>query len=144
MKSNELRIGNLVNIYLINSSLSKDMINKRWLHRITSLSKSTICYEPINENPTKNHNLHYDIEPIPLTEEWLKRAMFKKQYKYHKVLLTAFVYLEVLKAKEDYNCYLTQKGKRELQFIFRKIKYVHELQNLYFALTGSELVFSEA
>ena len=52
-----------------------------------------------------------DFRPIPLTEEWLLKFGFERTYN------SQFRY---------FGHYI-------------KIKYVHELQNLYFALTGQEL-----
>ena len=60
------------------------------------------------------------IEPIPLTEEWLIRFGFKKDM----VLLTN---------SDGDNFYLSDF----------KIEYVHQLQNLYFALTGNELDYEK-
>jgi hypothetical protein len=81
-------------------------------------------------------------EPIPLTEEWLLNFGFE----------------------QDYNCFVKSTGQLDLiifssdtlvakandlkpgefYFCFHKIivmiKYVHQLQNLYFALTGEELI----
>tara|TARA_R110001606_G_scaffold355365_1_gene506345 strand:- start:50 stop:382 length:333 start_codon:yes stop_codon:yes gene_type:complete len=66
------------------------------------------------------------IKPIPLTEEWLLKFGFKKF--------------------KNYNDF-SHKGiiihGRKRGFVLRKsvpvIKHVHQLQNLYFALTGEEL-----
>lgn len=83
----------------------------------------------------ENHYIYEGFkEPIPLTEEWL--------------LKLGFEYVSI------YDSYIKQTGQRE--FILRKRdfvlcdidirvqpKYVHQLQNLYFALTGEELTITE-
>ena len=77
-----------------------------------------------------------DIKPIPLTEDWLIKFGFAKdadrnQYKkgWFRICDTisqglSFVDLDVFQNDE---C------------VWVAVKYVHQLQNLYFALTGEEL-----
>lgn len=66
--------------------------------------------------------------PIPLTEEWLKKFGFYMIY-YDKEK-------EINYKLNDFTLEQTDGG-----FIYQKviIKYIHQLQNLYFALTGEEL-----
>ena len=80
----------------------------------------------------------YDIdnfEAIPLTEEWLLKLGFKKnaEYKY-------FV-KEIRPSKEFILDFSTQSNNWFLcdTDVDTNIKYVHQLQNLYFALTEKEL-----
>jgi hypothetical protein len=67
----------------------------------------------------------YDInslKPIPLTEEWL--------------LKLGFVWVEDIKILKGYlDDYIDGNSNTQL-------KYVHQLQNLYFALTGEELTLN--
>ena len=65
-----------------------------------------------------------DIEPIPLTEKWLLKFDFKKGIK-------GFWFMGGV----EYN---TKKQILE-GFGHCEIKSVHQLQNLYFALTNEEL-----
>lgn len=72
-----------------------------------------------------------DLQPIPLTEEWLLKFGFKTMIveDYDIFLLGGFlieVYTDTCVVCFD-NVEIT------------KIKYVHSLQNLFFALTGTEL-----
>ncbi len=66
------------------------------------------------------------VEPIPLTKKWLKALGFEKKPGYY--ILDRFVLLDCVDG------FLL--GDIDLNV---KIKYVHQLQNLYFALTGEEL-----
>jgi hypothetical protein len=68
-----------------------------------------------------------DLNGIPLTEEWL--------------VTFGFEYIEEYKWWEIDWCNFTIDlgGEYEFEFAFHPIKYVHQLQNLYFALTGKEL-----
>ncbi len=63
-----------------------------------------------------NGLMHQLYKPIPLTEEWL--------VKFEQKDLDLFI----LEIEVNWNI---------------KIKYVHQLQNLYFALTGEELTIKE-
>lgn len=77
-----------------------------------------------------------DIEPIPLTEEWLIKFGFEKKqfFSYDKGLLSVSL------PSED--ALLWRNGRTYFNSwkISDAPKYVHQLQNLYFALTGTELV----
>ena len=73
-----------------------------------------------------------DIKPIPLTEEWLLKFGFMKSMSnwysnndYAIELCESFIQIDI--------GYTT---------ITVDVKYVHQLQNLYFALTGEELEIS--
>lgn len=89
-------------------------------------------------------------EPIPLTEEWLLKFVFKKQraiyYPVYSVLCRkSRTYFTVswhtdyedpneLSLKKVRSWWSHGENKFDL-----KIEYVHQLQNLYFGLTGEEL-----
>jgi len=82
-------------------------------------------------------------QPIQLTEEWLLKCGFEKKTYAHLTLY--YFSLKVLSHGEisfhpkenGFNIDLgTTTG---YQFGTTNIKYVHQLQNLYFALTGEEL-----
>lgn len=94
------------------------------------------CYPEGNEvvevkNISENFVNSLDIssiKPIPLTDEWLFKLGFKKVYE---------------------TCYQYKDFEINDKFIMMDIditvqlKYVHSLQNLYFALTGEELTIKE-
>ena len=64
-----------------------------------------------------------DLIPIPLTEEWLVKFGFENKTK-------SFVLN---------NISIKQQTKGYFFYLSIMIQYVHQLQNLYFALTGEEL-----
>ena len=68
-------------------------------------------------------------EPIPLTEEWLLKFGLKTGYNH----LFGFI-------TKDYNTYYLEDGEG-YNITSKPIEYVHQLQNLYFALTGEELKY---
>jgi hypothetical protein len=82
--------------------------------------------------------------PIPLTEEWLLKFGFSTtDYKNgyigidHKVggIITDFVLTYPLVIGEFQKHFIWEHSK----FKYKELKYVHQLQNLYFALTNEEL-----
>ncbi len=115
MKSNELRIGNYTLLEMAHNPDS--------FHIITAND----IFE-LNSDPQDDF-----YQPIPITEHWLIKLGFKqgidKNYWYNtKICFDSF-------GEDGY--YLTDErtGKESI-----KIKYVHQFQNLYFALIGEELI----
>jgi hypothetical protein len=77
--------------------------------------------------------------PIPLTEEWLLKFGFvAKSIDYNFTLgnIEIASAIRVLSTNERRNFYLDCEIPEWMKI---KIEYVHQLQNLYFALTGEEL-----
>ena len=109
MKASELRIGNLV--------LIENEVHKLRIRDIYHIEHSSL-----------------KVEPVPLTEEWLVKFGFKKQP-------NLFYDNEVEYAKQWENHEVVIGHNMELYngIFSRIIKHVHELQNIYFALTGEEL-----
>lgn len=78
-------------------------------------------------------------KPIPLTEEWLLKFGFKKDiivdlYRLHNQFGSIIYYPSTSAEKAKINFMLTGAC-----FMNNTITNVHQLQNLYFALTGREL-----
>lgn len=75
-----------------------------------------------------------NISPIPLTEDWL----VKFGYAQNKTVADMFedeTRLNIWRSPHDFNGFIADWDALTL----RAIEYVHQLQNLYFALTGEEL-----
>lgn len=80
-------------------------------------------------------------QPIPLTEEWLLKFGFKKDDSgvepYHQDYCEWY--------EREFPVIGTLIQSSDKQYVFDensdtlRIKYVHQLQNLYYALTGEEL-----
>ena len=82
--------------------------------------------------------------PIPLTPEWLERCGLSISdkpeadvYKVYSNLLIDIAYKE-----DGYYLYSLCADPYYDQSIGKPIKYVHQLQNLYYALTGTELTIN--
>ena len=132
MKASELRVGNLVNYRIIDEFDKR----KEWLE------VSQIDHDDLRILEIENEN-NQDYQPIKLTEEWLLKLGFS-EYKdfgystkqFDLLPLQGFSYN--LKTKK---IMIMQKGNIQSHWLDNEVNYVHQLQNLYFALTERELIF---
>jgi len=124
MKANDLRLGNLI---YWNIPEKLDVI-----HTVVGIRNEKPQTMPISLGESIN-----DYKPIPLTEEWLKKFGFEDLYygqdKFGWIkdgvnISKYFNFVLMLPDAEYYDS--------------TKIKWVHDLQNLYYALTGVELSVS--
>ena len=130
MKASELRLGNLV---LCNTSIG-------FVDAIASVcnlsSDEIVCYH----KPTKQFIFCKDalFEPIPLTEEWLLKLGFKNH------LDTIWIHWSKESGLFEISTRLPQ-GSYGLWIngTMGCFEYVHQLQNLFFALTGEELTIKD-
>lgn len=111
MKSTELRIGNII------ESRTKHPVKANW-GTLRAL-----------ENGEKTYF------PIPLTEEWLVKLGFKKEnyFTYDNGLISISL------PSEDPLLWRNGRTYFNSWKICDAPKYVHNLQNIYFALTDNEL-----
>jgi len=120
MKANELRIGNLLNYQTAEGDILTAIIDwqdLKWL-----------------SEDEKGFNLVHN--PILLTEDWLLKFGFKYSLK-----LDDFMF------KDQNDIFEMQPYKKGFlnsvlwcdNEILQEVKYAHQLQNLYFSLTGEEL-----
>lgn len=72
--------------------------------------------------------------PIPLTEEWLLKFGFEKK----GVNRTRWTFWKIDLVEDEKGIYSFDESR-----IYIDIKYVHQLQNLYFALTNEELTYEQ-
>lgn len=127
MKANELRIGNWVywgiNIVPIKS-----------IHTESVLKDEVSVYIEVNEKLNHYCVSINEITPIPLTPEILQKAGFSQQFDtldwdlgYKFQINSHFILL----SRNDTFYYIDA--------INTEVEYLHQLQNLYFALIGEEL-----
>ena len=85
-----------------------------------------------------------DLHPIPLTEEWFMKFGFEKEIDEFDIFSIHNSQYSIQHYKNG-KCIFVYSPINELNsedeenVIFLQIKHVHQLQNLYFALTGEEL-----
>lgn len=114
MKANELRIGNYV------------IQDVEFIRGISSMSLHKFNLDLIK------------LIPIPLTEEWILKFGFEKKltvwwYFNEKLVIECGILSNKIFVRFRLNDYESVE--------ISEIKYVHQLQNLYFALTNEELKY---
>ena len=118
MNARELRLGNKI-YFIMCDSKDQNMDEK----------KEITIYDDDMTYMLNNESL---FEPIPLTEEWLLKFGFEKNGRDWELPNFRFHVNKPI----NYNGFVFCDG---YTVITEKIQYVHQLQNLYFALTGAEL-----
>ena len=138
IKNNEIRLGNYLN-YMILDSVRQG--------QVTTVTKNRLVIDGITSK-------YLCAEPIPLTEEWLINFGFEKVvYKDDKHGFGTEYHLRVneyifLNYSDDFslNIYANKKAMEDEIGVLPKweaVKYVNQLQNLYFALIGEELTLKK-
>lgn len=140
MRANELRIGN----YISRPDLASGDLR---IEQILELGTEKVT----TTGPIKVISFYEHIKPIQLTEEWLLRFGFT-----HTLLNDDFkidswciripcdwgnqliIEAKVEEIDKGIEAYLIATHARALR-VQRKYQYAHQLQNLYFVLTGEEL-----
>lgn len=133
MKPEELRIGNYLTLFendiLKIEQIKKDCDNYQgYAIYFTNGDSSSLVYDD-------------SLKPIPLTEEWLIRFGFKYEGRDYFAIETFLKEDFVITREQDSFCfpYEDYVGND----VDTYIKYAHQLQNLYFALTGKELTIKQ-
>jgi hypothetical protein len=134
MKANELRSGNYVDVYKGDVHYGIELVNNISSMGINERLPSE--YYAVFENPMNDELL---VKPIPLTEDWLLRLGFEKtKWLYVKYFFGDYIGVHV----SDFSVG-TYTHKRIAHAVQPSCMYVHQLQNLYFALTGEELTLKQ-
>lgn len=118
----ELRIGSIVKFNESTNDREEGEVGKFKLSDFYSISEAGMDFD--------------NIDPIPLTEEILLKCGFKKSkegYWDNGVIEVGYTTSDEYFQYE----YLTGVGTSMTEMV--NVKYLHQLQNLYFCLTGKEL-----
>ena len=117
MEANELRIGNYATDSIQTGAITVFNNDACVLKHKSGIVKCRIS----------------DLSPVPLTEEWLLKFGFENfednNSLYQKDLLTISICGNIF----------IEQSEDKYVFFRNKIHSIHQLQNLYFALTGEEL-----
>lgn len=119
MKANELRIGNLTNFGKV-------------------IEINTVSFYVRDSEGIEVKSSYADIKPLRLTEYWLLKFGFKR---HHADYSNEIVFIKNVpnSTEFEWGVYPDELGSG-IQIKNRVLlKYVHQLQNLYFALTNEEL-----
>lgn len=128
MKSNELRIGNLI-WWCHEESESVKIVNLDILEQF--------IYNESDPDDSEDRFARFGFQyaPIPLNDEWLLRFGFERSGVYY-VKDEVYIYdtCRLCIDSEEYGYF-----EYKFNYTSKLLVYVHQLQNLYFALTGEEL-----
>jgi len=124
MKASELRIGNLV--YGVSDRIET----------VIGLTENTITAYVGKLSGSKMESSEKDYSPIPLSEKWLlKFGFIQTPLTYDREKLCISISgIQYDNGRTYFNSWA---------ILERQPKYVHELQNLYFSLTGEELMIQQ-
>lgn len=139
MKTKELRIGNYLyyeHTTHIVSGVHGNKVYSWWVKD----GEPVIEYEAKDISGTQVENPYMDVvsqyEPIPLNEEWLEKFGFEERLGGRFFKHTWF-YI-------DQDCAgVSGWYFRNIDGFKYKCEYIHQLQNLYFVLTGKELTLKQ-
>ena len=126
MIANELRVGNVL----------------YWRYSDMNVFVTAIQEEGITDEWEQNIVLN-DLDPISLTEEWLIKLGFKNPYSpdvYYLELGSPEFIIFIDSTERGFAIF--DKIDDELISILIKFDYVHEVQNLYYSLTKTELTIN--
>lgn len=123
IQSNELRIGNMLHFPFTNEKvevlgINAHVENFKIINSISFKKESNLYCEKISV-----------LKPIPLTEEWL----FKLGFEGSEIFKNSYILNSVEIYIQD-GLYWYDFGNDRVE-----VKTIHQLQNLYFALTNEEL-----
>jgi hypothetical protein len=130
MKTSELRIGNYIKLMLNAEDFAIVQVT---LNDLESVDNKKGVYEP-----------------LPLKEDWLlKHGFFVENFDYAiPISECKVVWLTLIPQDDECSAYSvcvtqTDEDEEDQNAFLSDISYVHQLQNLYFALTGKELEHEE-
>lgn len=126
MKANELRIGNLI------LDRGEKVLRVDWFEREKICMKMVIRGTEVHPLTEEVKHLH----PIPLTEEMLLKCGFE-----NRSIGSDFWFEcnEIIIGGRGKSFYPSVSGESGLEAYGYEIKSLHQLQNLFFILTGQEL-----
>ncbi len=135
IKANELRVGSLVLVPPVKQLFkdgSENEITPPIAKEVIAIAKNDIVTDGFAGQECA-------FDPILLTPEWLERFGFEKRNsnKNEWSLSDGSVDYIFDNDSKDFGFEI------EMQYKGTGIKYIHQLQNLYFALTGEELILKE-
>ena len=136
-KKTDLRIGNLAGIK--ETALHADGCNhSEAVFEIEEIKKDVVQFKGYHAN-----EYYKDLNPIPLTEQWLLELGFNQNIETQWYIHFDNMCLTLHGYSEQYIVEIENMETDDSSIFLMSVQYVHQLQNLYFALTQNELISKE-
>lgn len=126
MEAKELRVGNIVHNDYVNDTVEVSGV----------FSESDECW--YNYKEMSYRGPIQALNPIPITTEWLGKMGLTKNYPESGCVREAFHNHSATFERREDRLFLCVQGEAYM----KEIHFVHEAQNLYYALIGQELTLS--
>lgn len=128
MEAKNLRIGNFLTLpYRVKNELYENEIwAVKQYFKVEEIYKDNLCVLELDEESVDF--VLKDVKPIPLTEEWLLKFGF-----YQEDINDSWN----IDTKQD--IFALDSCLEFINYEHSPLNYVHQLQNLFFAITGQEL-----
>lgn len=134
MKPQELRPGNFLGI-----DLKETPENFHTVTEVGHTVQAVDCLYSLEEIEERRCQKEYfdigDMEPIPMSKEWLTKLGFTESAKGNWKFPNGWGYVSF-----QNDVWYVFMGSTSVS---KTYKFVHELQNLYFAMTGEELIIKK-
>jgi len=147
IEAKELRIGNLVTDEFYDSCktiIEVDSISDRGINLFIEDDGN---YPECAQTWIESEKRFDTIFGIPLTDEWLFKFGFSKNendvLQIETTLMPLSITLSDNYPDEKYKAWVYEDEKSRYHIISNNIKHVHQLQNLYHALTNEELTLTK-
>lgn len=129
MKETDLRLGNLV--------IRKDVQDVPFIMPVCRIDGDG--FVDLSAGTYSVSCMMKELSGVPLSPEWLERAGFIRPDEWSSDKLD-LGYLYLTSNAFNQVCLADKQGKEAIGY---RCEYVHQLQNLYFALCGQELTFTQ-
>jgi len=136
MEANELILGNKVGFY-------KPLIRELQIGNVAGIMQDDVYIPEFSKTVLLSYN---GITGIPLTEEWLLKFGFESQGEvfvgYEQNLIYQYYYCKgfgIALIGDTFRLWINSEDDW-YSFPWTELNFVHELQNLYYALTKTELI----
>jgi hypothetical protein len=132
IKAEELRIGNTV------LGATGEHQQVAYITECVGLHNNIGGTDKYQKDPIFSYDIN-DLQPIPLTGQILEQYGFKntsytkENYIGFKLMLDEYRFLHIDRLNKTFVCLIND------DVTLNRMHYLHELQNLYYALTGTEL-----
>ena len=132
----DLRIGNYI----------KTKEDKFHFYEILQINRGSICIEDAISDEFESVDI-IDVEPIKISKDWLEKLGFifiiRNMW---ELKIDFYTKLQFYENQDEYITLFVQNynnGERisDTHLAIKNAKYIHQVQNLYFSLIGSELRF---